>query len=211
MYGARYQPNACPTARSDRPGSAPANAGSSSSESPANRGRSGSEPPSPESPPLGFASWGSPVRARHAPSGFMRDRGPSSGRRDAATGSVAASWQPLRPWHHQSCRCARRPAPLADSAAAAASSGDTSVRERERANRSGHVPSGHLVEEPQTLEGRCAIWKHHMVFRQPAPARAMALDRRNLTGVKTGRRPPRLLRSVSAPLTEGRDSRPGTA
>ena len=68
MNGARYQPNACPTARSDPAGSGPANTGSSSSESPANRGRSGSEPPSPDSPPLGFASRGSPVRGRHAPS-----------------------------------------------------------------------------------------------------------------------------------------------
>ena len=57
-YGARYQPNACPTARSDPSGSAPANAGSSSSESPANRGRSGSEPLSPESPHLALQAGG---------------------------------------------------------------------------------------------------------------------------------------------------------
>jgi hypothetical protein len=47
-----------------------------------------------------------------------------------------------------------------------------------------------------SVECATALSKSPEVFRQPAPARAMALDRRNLTGVKTGRRPPRLLPSM---------------
>ena len=115
-----------PTARSDAPGSAPANAGSSSSESPANRGRSGSEPPSPESPPLGFASWGSPVRARHAPqrnplqtAGFAfpgRQRVPVWPQKGPHPSHTASQWSTsrsalARPRHRRRARPAARHGP----------------------------------------------------------------------------------------------------